>query len=402
MDLGIIPFLKNLLVFYSSYFTKKDKNIWVFGAIRGQKYADNAKYLFEYVNQHTDIQAIWISKNHAVVDELVSKGFQAYFERSREALHYAKRAKIAVITHRGNRKTSDLPFQAFSKKTKIIQLWHGIPLKKIAYDDTLFSFRHDEHSCKWKIKQLLKKLLFPFLNYVNDPALILALSDESRSIFARAFRMPEKKVIVTGYPRNDVLLTHTTARENQTIKNVIYMPTFRGAEHSNLDLFLQCGFDVEKLDLFLRNKKMNFYIKLHVFNRPTGQLLQQLAKATNISFLEHDNIYEILEKYDLLITDYSSVYLDYLLLNRPIIFAPFHHDNYVKQDRGFYFNYDDVTPGPKVKNWDEIMEQLCIFSEDTTCFAKERSAIKDRFHYFQDNQSTRRVYEAVADIASQE
>ena len=104
-----------------------------------------------------------------------------------------KKAKVAVITHRGNRKEADLPFYAFSQETIIIQLWHGIPLKKIAFDDKIFSFDHDEDSFIWKLKVSLKKTFFPFLNYVNKPSLILALSKETQNIFSQAFRVPKKK-----------------------------------------------------------------------------------------------------------------------------------------------------------------------------------------------------------------
>ncbi len=402
-----VGIFKDLMVFYSSYFTRKDKNIWVFGALRGQQYTDNAKYLFEYVNQHTDIQAIWISKNSAVITDLRSKGFQAYHEHSREALNYARRAKIAIVTHRGNRDKSDLPFQAFNSKTKIIQLWHGIPLKKIAYDDTVFSFRHDENSIRWRFKSLIKHVFFPFLNYVNRPSLILALSDETKDIFAKAFRTRAENVVVTGYPRNDTLLCTSGHEKRNVLTKVIYMPTFRGSVSSDFDLFLQYGFDVARLDTFLFKENMSLDIKLHPFNHPTGDLLEKLAEAQNISFLEHDDIYEILGEYNVLVTDFSSIYFDYLLLNRHIIFAPFDRDSYIENDREFYFDYDEVTPGPKAKDWNEIMQHLSVFSGrssrngSTNNFAKERESIKSRFHHFQDNRSTQRVYEAIIKIADQ-
>ena len=396
-----LSILKDLVVFYSSYFTKKDKNIWVFGAIRGQQYTDNAKYLFEYVNQHTDVQAIWISRNNDVVYKLRSGGYQAYLESSREALEYARQAKVAIITHRGNRDKADLPFHAFNKHTKIVQLWHGIPLKKIAFDDTLFSFRHDEHSFSWKFLQFVKDLFFPFLGYVNHPSLILALSEETRDIFTQAFRTPKETVQITGYPRNDALLEHQETERLKQTRKIIYMPTFRGRENSSFDHFLQYGFDVEKLDAFLSKESIHFDIKLHPFNKPSGDFQQQLMHAENISFLGGDDIYETLSEYDLLITDYSSVFFDYLLLNRPIIFAPFGYTDYITQDRSFYFNYDEVTPGPKVSNWGELMEQLSSFSRGSFGYADERESIKNRFHYYQDKHSAPRIYEAITHIATQ-
>jgi CDP-glycerol glycerophosphotransferase len=401
MLMNALSLLYESLIFLSSLLVKKDKNIWVFGAIRGQKYTDNARYLFEYVNKHTDTQAIWISKNPDVISEVRSKGFKAYYEYSFDALHYARRAKIAVITHRGSREKSDLPFYAFTKDTKIIQLWHGIPLKKIAYDDTIFSFKHDETSVKWRVKSRLKRLSFPFLNYVNNPSLILALSEETKSIFAQAFRTETENVTITGYPRNDCLVEMPVNPINGGLKKIIYMPTFRGSVNSSFDLFAQFGFDVEKLDHFLAQEKMVLHIKLHPFNLPSDDLLRKLREAANIVFLEHDAIYEILSDYDVLITDYSSIYFDYLLLDRPIIFTPFDQDTYLKNERSFYFNYDETTPGPKAYNWDEVMQELAHFNLEVERYSAERTAIRNRFHTFQDRNSTQRVYKAIGEIASE-
>ena len=286
----------------------------------------------------------------------------------------------------------------FSKKTKIIQLWHGVPLKKIAYDDKVFSFKHDEYSLKWKIKVLLKNTFFPFLNYVNEPSLIIALSKETQDIFSQAFRIEKDKVVITGYPRNDTLLNNTLIEKiKPEKKKIIYMPTFRGSVNSDFDLFLQYGFDVEKLDVFLADQNMQLHIKLHPFNHPSDELLEKLELSKNIFFLDHDAIYEIISEYDMLITDYSSIYFDYLLLDRPIIFAPFDKENYLQQDREFYFDYEEVTPGPKAMNWDEVMKFLKMLNEDSTLYSKERKKIKDRFHTYQDDMSTERVYKAILD-----
>ena len=386
---------------YLFLFSKKDNNIWVFGAIRGTKYMDNAKYLFEYVNNNTNIEAIWISKNQEVVDDLNSKGFNAFHEYTLEARHYASRAKIAVVTHRGNREKADLPMYCFSKKTKIIQLWHGIPLKKIAYDDKVFSFKHNENSLKWKIKVILKNTLFPFLDYVNEPSLILALSKETQDIFAQAFRTSKDKVFITGYPRNDILLQNvSTEKKEFENKKIIYMPTFRGSVNSDFDLFLQYKFNIEKMDIFLAEQNIQLDIKLHPFNQPSEDLLIKLNASKNISFLDHDAIYEIINEYDMLITDYSSIYFDYLLLDRPIIFAPFDKESYLEKDREFYFDYEEVTPGPKAMNWEEVMQQLKIFNKTPEAYADERKLIKDRFHTYQDDKSTERVYEAILDIVN--
>jgi len=381
--------------------TPKDKALWVFGAIRGTKYLDNAKYLFEYIHHHTDIEVVWISKNHEVVSSLQAKGYKAYHEESMEAKHYASQAKVAVITHRGNRKKADIPMHYFSKETMIVQLWHGIPLKKIAYDDKIFSFDHDEKSLFYQIKNRIKSF-FPFLTYVNRPLLIPALSQETQQIFAQAFRVPKKRVVITGYPRNDILIRNAAITNTSQIKKIIYMPTFRGEVNSHFDLFLQYGFDVERIDRFLASYDMQLDIKLHPFNRPSKELLEHIEASKHIMFLECDDIYEILHQYHILMTDYSSIYFDYLLLDRPIIFTPFDQESYIQNDREFYFDYENTTPGPKAMNWVEVLEYLKRSLQDPSYYAKDRETIKNRFHTYQDAKSTQRVYKAILEMIAQE
>lgn len=377
---------------------KRSDSLWVFGAIRGTKYMDNAKYLFEYVNDHTPITAVWITKNPEVVETVRRKGYLAYLENTKEARHYASRARLAVITHRGNRHKADIPMHYFSCKTKIVQLWHGIPLKKIAFDDKIFSFRHNEESLQWKIKVFLKNTLFPFLNYVNKPVFIPALSEETREIFSRAFRVPANSVRITGYPRNDILIENAGREPVGKKKKIIYMPTFRNSVNSHFDLFLQYGFDLDEFDDFLEKTNMELDIKLHPFNQPSEELRKRLEVSRNIHLLEYDAIYEILHQYSMLITDYSSVYFDYLLLDRPVIFTPFDKEEYLKKDREFYFDYDEVTPGPKAMSWGEVMLHMERFHHDPSLYREQRWRVRDRFHTYQDAGSTQRVFNAVQSL----
>ncbi len=397
---GKLRILKLILIHIRSYFIKKEDNIWVFGAIQGNKYLDNAKYLFEYINKNTDIIAIWLSKNPQVIEELKSKGMPAFYMYSKEGIDYAIRAKVAVITHRGNNNNADLPFYAFSNKTKIIQLWHGIPLKKIGYDDKIFSFSDNEKSFSYKYREFKKNLLYPYNRHLHKPDMVIALSYETQKIFSSAFRIPKNKIVVTGYPRNDIIINNNKNMHQPGTKKIIYMPTFRGKIGTSFDLFLDYDFDVDKMNLFLKRNTAQLFIKLHPFNKPSDTLLHEIESSNNILFFQDDDAYSSLASFDLLITDYSSIYFDYLLLDKPIIFALFDKESYLNQDRELYFEYDEVTPGPKAMNWDEVMESLKIFNKDPQAYSKERKIIKDRFHTYQDDKSTERVYEAILDIVN--
>jgi CDP-glycerol glycerophosphotransferase (TagB/SpsB family) len=403
--------------------TRKDPKIWVFGAIRGHKYTDNARYLFEYVNEHMDVKAVWLSRSPEVVKTVRAKGYRAFLFSDAEGRSYARRAKVAVITHRGTNGNADLPYHLFTTDTMIVQLWHGIPLKKIAYDDEIFinierteraqllrssMFGNIVYTLKTsKIADALRNAYYNLAYYnklPHNPVLIPALSDETKHIFAQAFRVDPERVMITGYPRNDILLRSRTVdgKHPDAAKKVIYMPTFRDKVGSQFDLFLQYGFDVATLDRELEAEKMTLYIKLHPFNQPTQALLEQIAASNNIRFLEEDAIYEILSEFDILVTDYSSIYFDFLLLDRPIVFSPFDLDQYLVNDREMYYDYDAVTPGPKSRDWNEVIVHLKAFGQDPSLFKDERRMIRDRFHTYQDGGSSQRICRAIEGLLKKE
>ena len=375
-----------LPLYWLSYLIPKDKNLWVFGAWFGERYADNSKYLFEYLNKyHPEIKAIWLTNSKTVYSSLRKKGYKVFLTKSLSGIWLALRAKLAVVCQ--SKKEDLYPF-INGNKTPVIQLWHGIPLKKIGYDDTLYSYKHK----KFRFEKL-KKIIFPFLE--ENYALFIATSEETKKIFSHAFKIDIEKVKVTGYPRNDTLLLKNQSIKGNVIK-IIYLPTFRKDRGEEIDLFEPYGFNVEKMDPILKELNAEIYIKLHPVNNIPKRILNQIHSSNKIKFLEsYVDLYEILNKFDILITDYSSVYFDYLLTDKPIIFAPFDIDEYQKQDREFYYEYDEVTPGPKCKNWDEVLEWIKKFKENPNLYSEERKKIRDRFHKYQDGKSCERVYQEI-------
>src|SRR5208283_2067110 len=70
------------------------------------------------------------------------------------------------------------------------------------------------------------------------------------------------------------------------------------------------------------------------------------------------DIYEVLHLCDILITDYSSIFFDFLKFNKPIIFYPYDFLEYQKLDRCFYFDYKQFVPGPIVYSFDEMLKLI--------------------------------------------
>ena len=96
---------------------------------------------------------------------------------------------------------------------------------------------------------------------------------------------------------------------------------------------------------------------------------------------------------DLLITDYSSIFFDFLLLDRPIIFFAYDLEDYLQNDRNMYFNYDSMTPGAKCRTYDELELQLeqIVKNGCQDQYADTREKVRRFTHDHVDNQSSRRL-----------
>jgi len=377
-------------VFYLiSFFVHKNNNIWAFGSMFGTRYADNSKYFFEYVcKHHPEIRAIWFSANPEVVLSLRSKGYEAYRFYAPKGILLALRARVGFISHSSVR---DIRPFVFTRATVLVNLWHGIPLKRIALDDNVSEVRN-KRFCRYL--QWLSQLLCPGFRRQAD--MFTAASAEDQRNFATAFNFPIERIKITGYPRNDVIFNRGADQHGSVaVKKGIYVPTFRGKENSSFDFFDQFGFDVKAVDSFLATKNTHLYLKLHHFNFPTQPIQGLINAAENIFFYAHDDIYEELASFDFLITDFSSIYFDFLLAQRPIIFAPFDMAGFAGNVRQLYYDYAEVTPGPKAHNWPEVLQCIEGVINNPDAYSAELKTVRDRFHCYRDADSCQRVYAEV-------
>ena len=107
----------------------------------------------------------------------------------------------------------------------------------------------------------------------------------------------------------------------------------------------------------------------------------------NIYFVDpSSDIYPFLKHVDLLITDYSSIYFDFLLLDRPIIFFCFDLEDYLAKNRDMYFEYNKVTPGDKARNYAELKTCIIKALKGQDEYSEERRKIKNiMFNYKSEN-----------------
>ena len=334
-------------IYYLSGFFSRDEKIWVFGSLFGRRFADNPKYLFLDIilnEKDSDIKPIWITRDKKVFDYLKKQGLPSCYLYSLKGIYYSLRGKIWIYDHSSH----DISFWLSNGAIKV-NLWHGVPLKKISWDSNPKHFQG--------IMKFLGKLIFPWAwekpNYIISPA------DITDSIFKSAFRIEKGIFIKVGYPRVKTLLYPDRFNLENKLKFlnrkvILYAPTFR--DNSSEDLLMKV-LDFEKLDDFLSQNNSVMLIKPHPFSRLSNFLKSK--SFTNIYTIgAYEDIYQYLPFVHILITDYSSIYYDFLYTNRPIIFFPYDLEIYTKMDRELYFNYEEYTPGPKVYNTEELINEL--------------------------------------------
>lgn len=355
-----------LPLYWLSFLIPRNKRIWLFGSTFGRRFADNPKYLYLYMNQYKDklkIRPVWISHNKKIVKFLNKHGYEAYYYHSLKGIILALRGKVYLFDNY----SKDINFWQSGGALKI-NMWHGIPLKKIQADNIFDKFRNPRN--KWeKFKNFPRNLSDEKPNHY-----VLATSQFLLPIFSSAFNTDN--VLISGYPRNDVLIADKrkcknirnllTVSERKTVtkikkflncnhnsnKMALYMPTFRESEREFFNII-----DMGKFQQFLQENNILFCVKLH----PKSKLREHFAmvEESNILVIDADaDPYVFLSLSDMLVTDYSSIYFDYLLLNKPIVFFNYDLEDYLSNSRDMYFDYDEFTPGEKVRNQNELQQAM--------------------------------------------
>lgn len=347
---------------------RPDSHIWLFSSTDNSHYNYNSRYLFEYVKENLpEITPLFVINDPELRNSLSSKYGKQYFIET-ESIQGIRQALSAGVWFT----SAGLPAYGtgLHKKRLIINLWHGVPLKKIALLDP---------NLKKAARIYFKKI------FSENYTCILTTSHELIPLMARSFAVSEDKIKVWGQPRNDGLFQKNDCRKilgqlfpdlPEYTKTVLYAPTFR--DYGQVQLFPFKDFDQEQLEAFLDEKNMLLFIRTHVAEQ--GSAAPYLGKR--IRFLgneQAEDVTGILNIFDCLITDYSSIYIDYLLTDKPMIFLPYDRQQYL-DGRGMNFDYDDVTPGPKPETFNDFLDAL---SPKEDFWKSERTRVNRLFNEIQ-------------------
>ena len=233
----------------------------------------------------------------------------------------------------------------------------------------------------------------------TKPNVLLSPSPFVSERIISAHQAHPSRVRVDGNPRVDKILCADpeefdlleSFRDQWGAKHVIgYFPTHRGLGLEQFEFF--SGLNFPELNDCLERNNAIMLVKLHYCHRFEKNNLN--LEGTRILFLNENDIQDvtmILPFIDILATDYSGIYYDFLVLNRPIIFSGFDLDRYVKEDHELYEDYNTATPGPKVRNWEEFIGCLDEILQGNDKFREKRESVVRNYHTFLDTRNCERV-----------
>lgn len=239
-----------------------------------------------------------------------------------------------------------LAFMKFGEENTIVQLWHAPGASK------KFGGSVDIES-----REILSKIS-------ENTDYLIVTSENIIGYYSEAFQMPESKIKALGLPRMDYYFENRDLDKlkkdfcqkygiSQDKKIILYAPTFRDEEkYNNVFSYL----DLEEFNARLGNEyvlALRLHPKIKNFYKED---ISSKGKYIDVSGYESEQ--ELMLISDVLITDYSSIMIEYSILNKPTVFFTYDLDEYLKNERGFYYDFKTTVPGPIVNTSDELIDVI--------------------------------------------
>jgi len=335
---------------FLSLFTKRDKKLIVFSAMHCRTFDSNSKFLFlHFLNNEKEYTSYFVINDDELRDKLTKEYGNHFIDtRTREGKKIALKAKTWVVSW------LDTPLGGMFLKFRrlVIHLGHGTPLKCIGMME--------------KDGKLLKKMYY--LLCQTNISYSLASTPFIADIIQKSIGFSKKHVLINGQPRTEVLFKEPLklSELNNGFTHVLYAPTWR--QHSEIKLFPFDDFSLTDLQNFLSKEKIIIHIRFHpAYEEDIPKEILALENISLFSAKKYPEIMDYLNLFDALITDYSSIYFDYMLLERPMLFLPYDLEDYEKSV-GFTMDYSQYTPGAKPTSFLDFTNYLNAIKNNPEIF----------------------------------
>lgn len=341
-------------------------------------FSDNTYWFFKYLVENTDVakkyKLIWRVRNaNDAQNELCGAKIKCIIKNAEtlmqkiELVYYSVFAKYIIDCN-------DYVYKR-NKKQKRIFLGHGMPLKIVKEYDL--------------IKGDVDMNMITSYNF-NKHFYDIGDKDENMRNF--------------GYCRTDVMAENAGIRKNRDKTYIIWMPTYR--QHTRAATFriennFPLGLPVIKsheqmaeINEFLKENNTVLYLRPHPSQDVSVMKLDEMSNIViaDNNYLDGRQIYDFLTETDALITDYSSVYYDYLMIDRPIAMAIEDLDDFSAKWPMFYDDFKANYKCPYIYTLDDLKQFIKDVSTDNDTFKEERTKALNRFYDYTDGKTCERIY----------
>lgn len=333
-----------------------DDHLVIFISFHGRGYSDNPRAIYEQMRndpRFKDYRFIWFIKNHKEKNiDIPGAEVKEYF--SFPYFYYMSKAKYWIINCK-------MPTYICKKPEQIyLQTWHGTPLKRLAHDIIA-----PEDATFYRSGVSFDKMCKSYDIDVERYNYMISPNKFCTEVFQTSFQINRERLIETGYPRND-FITNATAEDVGLLKKkfglpldkkiILYAPTWRDNSYvaSGYTFELEADFHKWK-DILGDDYVVVFKPHYLIINKYEGD---HSLEGFLYSISANAEINELYVLSDILITDYSSVFFDYAVLNRPIYFYMYDLEQYKGELRGFYLDIYTELPGKIYENEAEMLTDV--------------------------------------------
>ena len=368
----------------------KRPNLVVFTGRTGNRLMDNVKYAFLHFVRHApEMDSRFLTFDRDEHARLQKHGLPSILFGQDSSMETLASASLIICDDLWWK--VDSPAYPLLANARAIQLWHGVPLKAIGFPEI-----------ESAVNMTPEKADYLHRGYSGYDAVLSTSPFCTEHAFGRAFAAREFPEL--GYPRNDVMLREPDADDMLSVdaklygelkqfrknggRTLFYMPTFRDEGY---DPFSCGAVNLAALSRLAERMDARIVLKLHPYiNTGFAKLPERVCEVDSKS-----DIYPLMAQCDALLTDYSSIYFDYLLLDRPLLFYPFDFERYTTSNRALLFDYEAMTPGDKAMNPADLLRivEAALAGEDRQ--AEKRRALRAKIFTHFDGKSAARLADYV-------
>lgn len=371
---------------------RRQPGLWVFGC--GSGVGEGALALYRFARDaDPSLRLVWLTRDSADLERARELGIPAIPRDGWRGFWTTLRAQVIVMTHGYGDVNRYGVHGGF-----VVQLWHGIPLKRIQLDSAV-TFH----------TPFLPDAVFrrAYRRAARAIRVMPAASEVSAGRLRTAFGLPHDRVVVTGDPRDDVLLRGTEESRSHSARSLLeaalghpfdretrvllFAPTWRDGL---ADPGIPTPEDWPQIATFLDATTSVLLLRPHPHG--VGDYREGTRFSERIRMLDSSLVVDvtpILPAISVLITDFSSIAFDFALTERPIAFLAPDAGQYA-QTRGLYEPYREFSGGTDVRSWPEL---LALLTDPSAMDGLRKHAVglATRVHDFHDGRNTHRVYEQI-------